>query len=163
MKSSVEVTTPSDREITVTRTFDASARLVFSFHTKPEHVRNWLLGPPGWGMPICEIDPRVGGRYHYVWRNDADGAEFGARGQFREIKAPERLVHTEAMEGVPGAEGGEALCTLTFVENGGRTTLTTTMQFGSTEARDMALQSGMTDGMAVSYDQMEALMQEAVA
>ena len=157
MPVTVDVTTPSEREIRVTRTFDAPARLVFDFHTKAEHVQKWLLGPPGWSMPVCDIDLRVGGRYQYVWRNDDSGAEFGARGEYREITAPERLVHSERMDGTEG----EALCTLTFVESGARTTLSTTMLFSSKDARDEALQSGMTDGMAVSYERMEEVMSAA--
>ena len=159
MKPSVGVTTPSDFEIEVVRTFNAPARLVFDFHTQVKHVQKWQLGPDGWSMPICEIDLRVGGTYHYMWRNDGNGTEFGFHGEFREIVAPTRLVHTESPDGVEG----EALCTLTFVERDGRTTLSTTMRFQSKEARDQALQSGMTDGMAVSYDRMEALMSPKAA
>jgi uncharacterized protein YndB with AHSA1/START domain len=158
MPATVDVTTPSDREIRVTRTFDAPAELIFNFHTKAEHVQKWLLGPPGWSMPVCNIDLRVGGHYQYVWRNDDNGAEFGARGEYREIAAPQRLVHSESMDGTEG----EALCTLTFVESGGRTTLTTTMLFPSKEARDQALQSGMTDGMSVSYERLESVLNDNI-
>jgi uncharacterized protein YndB with AHSA1/START domain len=154
VQASVEVTTPSDREVTVTRTFAAPARLVFDCHTKPEYVQRWLLGPPGWSMPVCEIDLKVGGSYRYVWRNDDSGAEFGMRGTFMEISAPERIVHTESMD---GAEG-EALCTSTFVEREGQTTLSVTIRFASKEMRDHVLQTGMTDGMAASYDRLEELM-----
>ena|ERR1700736_540999 len=156
MPATVDVTTPSDREIQVTRTFDAPAQLIFDFHTKPEHVQKWLLGPPGWSMPVCDIDLTVGGRYRYVWRNDDNGAEFGTHGEFREIAAPRRLVHSESMDGTEG----EALCTLTFAESGGRTTLSTTMRFPTSEARDRALQSGMTDGMSVSYERLETVLNE---
>ncbi len=151
MPSGVAVTTPSEREITVTRTFDAPVQLLFDFHTKPERVRRWLLGPPGWSMPTCEIDLRVGGRYRYLWRNDESGHEFGVQGQFREIAAPARIVHTEAMDGRPG----EALCTLSFTASGRGTTLELTMRFLSKEERDAALESGMTDGMSASYDRLQ--------
>ncbi len=156
MPAPVDVTTPSEREITVTRTFEAPAQLVFEFHTKVEHVQNWLLGPPGWSMPTCEIDLRAGGRYRYVWRSDTDGDEFGVRGEFREITAPVRLVHTEIMDGF----AGETLCTMTLVQSGARTTLSTAMLFASKEARDMALQSGMTNGMSTSYDRLEEFMNQ---
>jgi uncharacterized protein YndB with AHSA1/START domain len=156
MPAPVDVTTPSPREITVTRTFEAPARRVFDCHTQPDYVRRWLLGPPGWNMPVCEIDLRVGGSYRYVWRSDADGTEFGVRGIYREIVAPTRLVHTESMDGMEG----EALCTSTFVESGGRTIYSITMLFDSEAARDRALASGMTDGMAQSYDRLEELMME---
>ena len=99
-----------------------------------------------------------GGTYRHGWRSEENGAEFGFRGEYREISAPTRLVHTERME---GAEG-EALCTLTFVEKDGRTTLTTIMRFDSKELRDQVLQTGMTDGMALSYDRLEALMSEKI-
>ena len=156
MQASVDVTTPSEREIKVTRVFSAPAKLVFDCHTKPEYVQRWLLGPPGWSMPICEIDLKVGGSYRYVWRNDDNGTEFGTRGKFLEIAAPKRIVHTESMDGM----AGEALCTLMLVESGGRTTLSITMMFPSKEARDQALQTGMTDGMAMSYDRLQAFMNE---
>jgi uncharacterized protein YndB with AHSA1/START domain len=156
MPSPLDVTTPSEREIRVTRTFDAPVQLVFDCHTKPELVKRWLLGPPGWSMPICEIDFQVGGRYRYVWRSENGGNEFGVQGEFREIAAPHRLVHTESMDGTPG----EALCTLTFTESAGRTAFAMTMLFDSREARDGALESGMTEGMSISYDRMQELIDE---
>ena len=60
--------TPSDREVRATRIFDAPRTLVWDAHTKPEHVSQWMLGPEGWTMPVCEIDLRPGGEWHYVWR-----------------------------------------------------------------------------------------------
>ena len=109
MSSALIVTTPSEREIRVTRTFAAPPDLVFDCHTKPEYVKKWLLGPPGWSMPVCEIDLRAGGRYRYVWRSD-DGKNPGVHGEFRQIAAPERIVNAERMDGIPG----EALCMATF-------------------------------------------------
>jgi uncharacterized protein YndB with AHSA1/START domain len=150
----VDVTTPSDREITVTRVFNAPAQRIYDCHMKPALVQRWLLGPPGWTMPVCEIDPKIGGKFRYVWRSEKDATEFGIRGEFLEIAEPGRIVHSEQMDGMPG----EAIVTTTFVESDGRTTLTTTMRFASKEARDGALQSGMTDGMSVSYDRLETVM-----
>lgn len=147
----VDVKTPSDLEIAVTRIFDAPARMVFDAHTKPEIVQRWMLGPPGWSMPVCEIDLRVGGRYRHVWRNDASGQQFAATGEFKEIAQPTRIVHSEAMEGCIG----DSWVTLTLIENNGRTTLTTLMRFLSKEIRDAALASGMADGMGASYDRLE--------
>lgn len=154
MTQTVTVTTPSDREIAVSRVFDAPAHVVFDFHTKPELVQKWLLGPPGWIMPVCEIDLRGGGTYRYLWRSEDGSKEFGVQGEFREITRPARIVHTETMDGVPG----QALCTVTFAGSGARTTLTTTMLFESRALRDEALESGMTDGMSMSYDRMEACL-----
>jgi uncharacterized protein YndB with AHSA1/START domain len=158
MAHTIDVTTPSDREIRVTRVFDAPRSLVFDCHTQPELVRRWLTGPPGWTMPVCEIDLRVGGQYRYVWRNDADGSEFGFVGEYREVASPHRIVHTERFDGTDGGQAGDALCTLVLTEEGGRTTLTQTMRFPTPESRDQALQSGMTDGMGASYDRLEELM-----
>src|SRR5438093_5936524 len=93
----LQITTPSDRELAMTRVFDAQGRLVFDALTKPDLVRRWLLGPDGWSMPVCEIDLRVGGNLRYLWRH-ADGREMGMRGVFREIVRPERLVHTEVFD-----------------------------------------------------------------
>ncbi|HET7553315.1 MAG TPA: SRPBCC family protein [Gemmatimonadaceae bacterium] len=156
-KKGVDVTTPSDREIRVTRTFDAPRELVFECHTRPELLKRWLLGPPGWTMPVCEVDLRVGGKYLYTWRNDADGSEFSIGGVHREIVPPERIVTLENFM------GDEALNTLTLEEKDGRTTLVQTMQFENREKRDQALKTGMTDGMATSYDRLEALMEEGKA
>ena len=153
MPSKLDVSTPSDREIRVTRTFDAPPELVFECHTKPDYVKQWLLGPPGWSMPLCEIDLRVGGRYRYVWHNDENGREFGVQGEFREIHVPDRIVNIETMDGVPG----KAQITTTFEKSGAGTLFTLTMLFESQELRDGALESGMTDGMAMSYDRLDAL------
>jgi uncharacterized protein YndB with AHSA1/START domain len=150
-----KVTTPSDLEIAMTRVFSAPRRLVFDALTKPELVKQWLLGPAGWTMPICEIDLRVGGAYRYVWRH-ADGKEMGMGGVFREIVVPERIVHSERFE--QPWYPGEALVTNVLVEQGGKTTLTLTSRFDSRETRDGVLKSGMEKGVTVSYDRLEQLL-----
>src|ERR1043166_5018495 len=144
----LQVTTPSDREIVMTRAFNAPRRLVFDAHTKPEIVKRWLLGPPGWSMPVCQIDLRVGGTYRYVWRHDRDGTEMGMGGVYREIRAPERIVNTERFD--EAWYPGEGLGTLVLVERGGITTLTHTMLYESREARDAAIKPGMEQGVAAS-------------
>ena len=154
--STLQLTTPSEREIAMTRVFDAPRTLVFDAHTKPELVRRWLLGPDGWSMPVCEIDLRVGGAYRYVWRNDKDGSEMGMGGVFREIAAPERLVHTERFD--EPWYPGEALDTIVLVERGGKTTLTQTILYESRDARDAVLKSGMESGVTTSYDRLADLL-----
>ena len=151
----LKLTTPTDREITMTRVFDAPRCLVFDAFTKPELVKQWLLGPPGWTMPVCEIDLRVGGAYRYVWRH-ADGREMGMGGIYREIVPQERLVCTELFD--KAWYPGESLVTTTLVEQGGRTTLTSTMLYVSQETRDAVLKSGMERGVAASYDRLEELL-----
>ena len=147
------VTTPSDREILMTRLFDAPRRQVFDAFTKPELVRRWLLGPDGWSMPVCDIDLRVGGKYRYVWRNDRTGKEMAVSGTFREIFAPERIVHTEQFD--DPWYPGEAIITTTFEEQSGRTTMRQTMLMASREARDGVLKSGMETGVERSYQRLE--------
>jgi uncharacterized protein YndB with AHSA1/START domain len=151
----LKVTTPSDLEIAMTRVFSAPRRLVFEALTKPELVKQWLLGPPGWTMPVCEIDLRVGGAFRYVWRH-AEGREMGMGGVFREIVPQERIVHTELFDEAWYA--GEALVTNVLVEQGGKTTLTLTSRFETRETRDAVLKSGMESGVAVSYDRLEQLL-----
>jgi len=157
-----QVALPSDREVSVSRAFNAGRALVYEAYTTPELVRRWLLGPPGWTMPVCEMDVRVGGRFRWVWRSDEDGSEFGFHGEFREVDAPAKLRHTEAYD--PGSvggsmgEAGEAMVTVTFTETGGITTLTTLIDYGSKEARDAAMSTGMTDGMEMSYQKLDGLL-----
>src|SRR5216684_1490495 len=117
----LKVTTRGDREIVMTRDFDAPRRLVFDALSKPELVKQWLLGPPGWSMPVCEIDLRVGGAYRYVWRHSS-GKEMGMGGVYREIVPQERLIYTELFD--EAWYPGESLITTTLVEQGGRTTMT---------------------------------------
>jgi uncharacterized protein YndB with AHSA1/START domain len=156
----LRVTTPTDREIVITRTFAAPRRLVFDAHTKPELVRRWLLGPPGWTMPVCEIDLRVGGAYRYLWRN-AKGVEMGMGGVYREIVPPARLVATEKFD--ESWYPGEALDTTVFTEHAGTTTLTLTVLYESREARDIAMKSNMEDGMAVGYQRLDELLAKGKA
>jgi len=152
----LKLTTPADREIAMTRVFDAPRQLVFDAHTKPDLVRQWLLGPPGWSMPVCEMDVRVGGTYRWVWRHDTNGTEMGMGGLYREIVAPERLVTPERFD--EAWYPGEAINTLVLIEQGGRTTLTQTMRYESRDARDAVIQSNMEKGVAASYDRLADLL-----
>lgn len=143
------LTMPSDREIVITRVVDAPRRLVFEVYTNPEHLPHWMLGPQGWTMPICEIDLRVGGAWHFVWRR-ADGTELAMRGVYQEIMPPERLVSTESWgDGWP-----ETLNTLVLSEEHGRTTITQRVRYSSKEVRDAALKTGMQKGMSETFDRL---------
>jgi uncharacterized protein YndB with AHSA1/START domain len=150
-----KVSTPTDREILVTRDFNAPRQLVFDTFTKPELVRRWLLGPPGWTMPICEIDPKVGGAYRYVWRKE-DAKDMGMGGVFREVLSPERLVATERFD--EPWYPGEGLNTTMFVEEGDLTKITMTVLYESQEARDTARSCGMEHGLAAGYNRLEELL-----
>jgi uncharacterized protein YndB with AHSA1/START domain len=151
--STLNVTLPSEREIVMTRTFDAPRALVFEAFSKPEHISHWW-GPAGATMPVCDMDFRPGGKWRYV-THEADGNDYGFHGEFREIVPPERIVWTFEFEGMPGHVSVE---TMAFNERDGKTTITTTTLFDSVEDRDGMLQSGMETGAAESYNRLEAYL-----
>jgi uncharacterized protein YndB with AHSA1/START domain len=148
------VTTPSELEVTMARVFEAPRALVFDALTKPEHLTQWLLGPEGWTMPVCEIDLRPGGAWRFVWR-DADGNEMAMRGEYREIAPPERIVNTESW----GGDWPQTITTVVLTEEDGKTTMTQTSLYPSQEARDAALATGMTDGASQSFDRLTDYLQ----
>ena len=139
---------PSDREIRITRVFDAPRQSVFQALTDPGRVPSWY-GPRGWTLPVCEIDSRTGGAWRLVCRGP-DGTDLRLRGVYREVRPPERLVSTESFDGHPG----ESLNTLVLTEQDGRTTVTTTVRYPSKEARDAVLGSGMPVGASQTYGRL---------
>ena len=153
----LKVTTSGDREIVMTRVFNAPRRLVYQAFTRPELVQRWL-GPRGWSLPVCDIDLRVGGKYRYVGEGP-DGTKLGWGGTFREIEHERRIVHTESFDDYPG----EALITTVWTESGGKTTMTLTMLLASKEIRDMIIATGMEHGAAESYDRLEEMLAGAEA
>ena len=151
-----KATTPSDREITLTRLFDAPRHLVWEAMTRPEHVRRW------WGclderysVPICEIDLRPGGKWRFVGRGP--GGEFAFHGEYHEVQPPERVVFTEIYDPFPDAP---SVVTSVLTEENGKTRLTVTALYPSAEVRDTVLNSGMTRGAAISYDRLEEVARE---
>jgi uncharacterized protein YndB with AHSA1/START domain len=158
--ASLEITTPSDREIAMARVFDAPRSMVFDAWTRPELLKRWLGARNGWTLAVCEIDLKVGGTYRYVWRKD-NGIEMGMRGVYREIVRPERLVCTEVFD--DKWYEGEALDTMVLTEHDGKTTVTTTVLYDSKEARDGVLKSPMATGVAESYDRLDELLASTLA
>jgi uncharacterized protein YndB with AHSA1/START domain len=154
----LKLATPSDREIAMIRTFDAPPSRVFDAFTRPELVKQWLGVRRGWTLPVCEIDLRPGGAYRYVWRGP-DRAEMGMGGVFKEIDGPHRIVCTERFDH-PWYEG-DGLNTTTFVEDGGRTTVTMALRYQSKEVRDAVLRSPMESGVAESLDLLEQQLRSA--
>ena len=152
----LKVSARGDRDIELTRAFDAPRHLVYDAYTKPELVRRWLSGLPGWTMPVCDIDLRVGGAFRFVWRNEADGREMGMGGVYKEIVKNERVVNSEKFD--EPWYPGEAVNTTTFDEAAGRTTLTMLLRYESKEARDMVLRSPMESGVSASFDRLERLL-----
>ncbi len=151
----LKVTTPTEREIVLTRVFDAPRHLVFDALTKPELLKRWF-GPRGWSLVVREVDLKVGGTFRFVLRGP-DGTDMGMRGVYREIVPPERSVHMESFDDYPG----EAQVTTVLVEQGGKTMLTATVLASSQEARDAVIKSGMEHGAAESYDKLAELLEKA--
>jgi uncharacterized protein YndB with AHSA1/START domain len=148
---SFTVTTPSDREIRLTRLFDAPRTLVFEAMSKPEHIKRWwgCLGE-GYSVPVCEVDLRPGGKWRFV--NSTPHGEVAFYGVYREIAAPERMVFTEIFEQFPDTE---SIVTAVFTEENGKTRLTVTALYPSLDVRDTVIKSGMARGAAISYDRLE--------
>jgi uncharacterized protein YndB with AHSA1/START domain len=151
----LQVATHGDREIVMTRTFSAPRHLVFEAFTKPDLIRRWLTGPPGWSMTVCEFEARVGGSYRYVWRNQ-DGTEMGMGGVVKELTPPERIVATEKFD--QAWYEGEAIGTIELSELAGQTMLRQTLRYNSRETRDAVLKTPMEQGVGYGYDQLEALV-----
>jgi uncharacterized protein YndB with AHSA1/START domain len=156
------VSMPSDREVLMTRDFDAPRRLVWDAMSRPEFLKRWLTGPPGWTMTICEDDNRVGGTFRWVWRGP-DGNELTMRGVYRELVPPERVVRTESFEMGGAPPMGEQLVTLELAEKGDKTKLTIRLSYDSREARDGAMASGMEQGMNHSYANLDELLAAELA
>jgi uncharacterized protein YndB with AHSA1/START domain len=153
----LKLTTRGDREIVLTRVFQAPKSLVFKAMTTPELAQRWLLGPPGWSMVNCEIDLKVGGVFRYEWCN-SDGTKMGMHGVYREIVPSERIVNTESFDFGCEPQSGEQLTTASLSEGHGQTTLRVVVLYPSREARDATIASGMEHGLAVSYDRLATLL-----
>jgi uncharacterized protein YndB with AHSA1/START domain len=153
---SLMVTTPTDREIVVTRVFDAPRRLVFDAWTKPELLKRWF-GARGWNLVVCEVDLRVNGTWRFLSRGP-DGTDMGQCGVYRVIQPPDRLVYTELFDNQ--SYPGESLITHEFVEQDGKTTLTSTLLFATQEGRDIVLSYPMERGLAEGYDRLTQMLQQ---
>jgi uncharacterized protein YndB with AHSA1/START domain len=151
----LQITTPSDRELAMIRSFDAPRSLLWDAWTKPELLKRWLGVRGGWTFAVCEVDLKVGGKYRYVWRGPS-GAEMGMGGVFREVLKPERLVATEKFD--ESWYEGDAVDTTTFVERSGKTTVMTTVRYASKAVRDAVLKSPMEKGVAESYDKLDEVL-----
>lgn len=159
MGSKLEVTPVGDTEVLISRDFAAPRDLVFDCWTKPHFVRQWLSGPEEWTFAVCEIDLRVGGQYRYVWQ-DPDGNRMGLTGTLKDVVRPEKLVSAEIFD--DDWTGGEALVTALFTEEGGRTRVDQTVRYASSEAREGALATGMTEGMEMGFARLDTVLAEAV-
>ena len=152
----LKVVTQGDREIVMTRVFDAPRDLVFDALTKPELLKRWF-GPHGWSLTECEVDLRIGGAWRF-FSHGPNGRTMGMRGVYREIVRPERIQYTESFD--DWAEQGAALITTTLVERDGRTTLTCVSAAPSREVRDAVIKSGMEHGAAETYDRLAGVLDD---
>jgi uncharacterized protein YndB with AHSA1/START domain len=160
-RATLNLSTPSDREIVITRTFNATRHLVWRAMTTPELIRQWMFLPPGWSMTACEEDTRPGGSFRWAWNDPEGRPAMTLRGAYREVVPPERIVRTETFEMGCDAQAGEQLVTLVLSDQGAVTRLTLTILLPSKEARDALLASGMEHGLAAGYNQLEALLAAA--
>lgn len=159
---SAEVQKTSDTTVEVKRSFKANQALVFKAYTTPALMQRWLCALPGWEFPVCEMDLREGGKYRWRWKNESEKIEFGFHGVFRQVKASQILSHTQIFD--PGTMGGdmgsECLVTVNFLEAEGITTVTTEIKYQSKEDMEKALETGMTDGMEISYQQLDEVLRQ---
>lgn len=151
----MKLTTQGDRGVAIERAFDAPRDLVFAAFTQPDLVKRWLGVHHGWTLEVCEIELRVGGKYRYVWRGPG-GEEMGMGGVHREVVVPERIVATQLFD--QDWTGGEAVGTVVFSEEDGKTTVHQTILYASPEIRAAVLKTPMEQGMAAGYEVLDNLL-----
>jgi uncharacterized protein YndB with AHSA1/START domain len=153
---SLHISTPTDTTIVLVRAFNAPRRLVWEAMFTPDKMRRWMLPPPGWTLTTCRCEPRVGGVLDLAWKSDEADPAMTLRGTFTEVVLHERAVHTETMALGSGQEIGSLLEQHAFTEEGSVTTMRITQTYGSKDARDGAIASGMDQGMEACYQQLDA-------
>ncbi len=149
------LTTPNAKSVRVTRGFDAPIDVVWRAHADAELLKQWLTGPPGNTMPVCEIDLRTGGRARYVWKNDS--FELGMTADFLEVEAPHRIHYTEEYDNWP--EGASTVKTR-FVEAGAQTSIVVDIEFASEAAQESVMQPSYAEGFAASYTSLDTLLEK---
>ena len=160
--SGLQVSTPTDTTIVMSRTFNAARRIVWDAFFTPDKMRRWMLPPPGWTTTICECDARVGGMLRVAWKSAEADPAMTLQGTFTEVVPQEWATHTETMTfgGWPGSGQtvGSLLEKHEFAESGGITSMRITQTYDSKDARDGALASGQDEGMEACYKQLDALL-----
>ena len=154
----LQVSTPTDTTIVLTRTFDAPRRLAWEAMFTPDKMRRWMLSPPGWTMTSCECDARVGGALELAWKSEEADPAMTLRGVFTEVVLHERIVHTETMSLGSGQTVGSLVETHEFAGDDSVTAMRITQTYDSTEGRDSAIASGMDQGVEACYQQLDSLL-----
>lgn len=158
----LQISTPTDTTIALTREFNAPRRLVWEAMFTPDRMRRWMSPPPGWTMTICECEPRMGGALRLEFRSEDADQIMTIQGVFTEVVPHERAVHTETMAWGSGEVIGSQVETHEFTEKDSVTTMRITQEYESKEARDGALASGMSEGMEACFNQLEAVLAQPV-
>ena len=153
--SKMTLKTEGDRFVVVTRRFAASPEAVYRAHTEPELLKKWMLGPPGWTMPVCITDPRPGGKIRFEW-SDGKGHGFYLTGENLEMEPYKRLVHVERMH-LPDPTPDNHVETL-FEPDGDGTLMIMRMTLPNAEVRKSMLATGMETGMEASYNNLYSLL-----
>src|SRR5262245_21320713 len=154
----LQISTPTDTTIVLTRTFNAARRLVWAAMFTTDKMRRWMLPPPGWTMTVCECEPRVGDALRLVWKSEEADPAITLYGVFTEALLHERIVHTDTMVLGSGQPIGTLVEAHEFAEKGGVTTMRITQTYSSKESRDGAVTSGMDQGMEAGYQRLDALL-----
>jgi uncharacterized protein YndB with AHSA1/START domain len=154
----LQISTPTDTTIVLTRTFNAPRRLVWEAMFTADKMRRWMLPPPGWTIVTCECDARVGGALSVAWKSAEADPVMTLRGEFTEVAPHEHAVHTEVMALASGQIIGSLVEKHEFADKGSLTAMLITQTYASKEDRDGALASGMDQGMEACYQKLEALL-----
>jgi uncharacterized protein YndB with AHSA1/START domain len=157
----LNISTPTDTTIILSRKFNAPRRLVWEAMLVPDKMRRWMLAPPGWSMSVCECEARVGGGLRLVWKSAEADPAMTLYGVFTEVVPHERIVHTETMVMGAGQPAGTLVETHEFKEQRDVTTLRITQTYPSKDARDGAVASGMDQGMEAGFQQMDAMLMQS--
>ncbi len=160
MSSPATVSRPDARTVLVTRRFDAPPAKVWRAFTEPAIVSRWMLGPPGWTMPVCEMDVRVGGTFRWRWQNTETGVEFGFHGTYLEVDPNRLLRNSEVFDPgtMGGTMGGEAQIAVTLTQVPDGTDVSTRITYATGEDCEAAVSTGMTDGMEISYQGLDRVL-----
>ncbi len=147
----------SDQHVRITRLIDGPRDLVWRAHTEPELMRQWMLGPDGWRMSVCEVDLSVGGTYRIAWEPEpgTEGEGFGFDGETLLVEAPRRMVQTEHMT---DTDLPTTTNDLSLYEEDGATLVTVLIEYPDAATRDAVLATGMADGMEESFRRMERVL-----
>lgn len=154
----LQVSTPTNTTIVLTRTFNAPRRLVWEAMTDPVKMRRWMLPPPGWALTVCECEPREAGALRLVWKSEDADPIMTLHGVFTEAIPHQRMVHTETLVLGSGEPIGSQVETHEFADQSGVTAMRITQVYASKEARDNAVASGMDQGMEAGYKQLDAVL-----